>query len=98
MVEQNNSALSFHKAIHKNENILIHKFSSVDKSQHNRPSQIEEYVLSVFEASGYLLSHKITIIYGVLLSGSADGLYGITLLSLQDHRELLLFGWVNCHK
>ena len=91
MVEQNNSALSF-LAIHKEENILIHKFSSVDKSRHNRPSQIEEYVLSVLEASGYLWSHKITIIYGVLLSGSADGLYGITLLSLQDHRELLLFG------
>ena len=91
MVEQNNSALSF-LAIHKEENILIHKFSSVDKSRHNRPSQIEEYVLSVLEAIGYLLSHKITIIYGVLLSGSADGLYGITLLSLQDHRELLLFG------
>lgn len=45
MVEQNNSALSF-LAIHKKENILIHKFSSVDKSKHNRPSQIEEYVLS----------------------------------------------------
>lgn len=90
MVEQNNSALSF-LAIHKEENILIHKFSSVDKSQHNRPSQIEEYALSVLEARGYLLSHKITIIYGVLLSGSADVLYGSTLLSLQDHRELLLF-------
>ena len=41
MVEQNNSALSF-LAIHKKENILIHKFSSVDKSKHNGPSQIQE--------------------------------------------------------
>lgn len=97
MVEQNNSALSI-LAIHKKENILIHKFSSVDKSQHNRLSQIEEYVLSVLEASGHLLSHKITIIYHVLLSGPADVLYGITLLSLQEYRELLLFGWVSCHR
>lgn len=74
------------------ENILIYKFSSVDKSQHNRLSQIEEYVLSVLEASGHLLSHKITIIYHILLSEPADVLYGITLLSLQEYRELLLFG------